>query len=168
VLNNKQQITKPMSVTVRKGTIDDLPQVYTLIKELAEYERAPQEVTNTLEEMERDGFGENPIYKFFVAESVEGIIGIALYYTAYSTWKGKTIYLEDLIVTERLRRGGVGRQLFDAVAREAKEVGAKRFAWQVLDWNKPAIAFYNKIGATLDGEWFNCRMTEEQLQEYTS
>lgn len=157
-----------MIVTIRKGTIDDLPQVFALIQELADFERAPQEVTNTLEEMERDGFGENAIYKFFVAESEEGVIGLALYYTAYSTWKGKTIYLEDLIVTARLRRGGIGRRLFNAVALEARNVGAKRFAWQVLEWNEPAINFYKNIGATLDGEWINCRMTEEQLQNYPS
>ncbi len=157
-----------MLVTIRKGTIDDLPQMLALIQELADFERAPQEVTNTLEEMERDGFGENAIYKFFVAESEEGVIGLALYYTAYSTWKGKTIYLEDLIVTATARRGGIGRRLFNAVALEARNVGAKRFAWQVLEWNEPAISFYKKVGATLDSEWINCRMTEEQLQNYPS
>lgn len=145
-----------------------MPQVHALILELAVYERAPQEVTNTLEEMELDGFGENPIYKFFVAESEDGIVGIALYFTAYSTWKGRTMYLEDLVVTERLRRAGIGRMLFNAVAREAKETGAKRFAWQVLEWNEPAIAFYKKIGATLETDWYNCRMTEEQIQQYSA
>ncbi|WP_439880642.1 GNAT family N-acetyltransferase [Pontibacter sp. MBLB2868] len=154
-------------IQIRKGIIDDLPQVLGLIQELAVYERAPEEVTNTLEEMQRDGFGENPIFKFFVAESEEGIVGIALYYTAYSTWKGKTIYLEDLVVTERLRRGGIGKKLFNAVAQEAKETGAKRFRWQVLDWNEPAIAFYNAIGAELDGQWINCTMTEQQIQDYS-
>jgi GNAT superfamily N-acetyltransferase len=140
--------------------------VHDLIKELALFERAPQEVTNTVAEMERDSFGENPIFSFFVAETADAIIGIALYYIAYSTWKGKTLYLEDLIVTEKQRRTGVGKKLFDAVAQEAKAIGAKRFAWQVLEWNEPAIAFYKKIGANLDGEWINCRMTEEQIQQY--
>lgn len=153
-------------IEIRRGTVDDLPQVHALIQELAEYERAPQEVTNTLEEMERDGFGENPIYKFFVAENEEGVVGIALYYTAYSTWKGRMLFLEDLVVTERLRRAGIGRRLFDAVAQEAKDTGAKRFKWQVLEWNEPAIAFYKKIGADLDGEWINCNMTEEQIHKY--
>lgn len=143
-----------------------MPQVHGLIRELAEFERAPLEVTTTVEEMERDGFGENPIYKFFVAEGAEGIVGIALYYTAYSTWKGRTLYLEDLVVTERLRRQGVGRKLFNAVAQEAKDTGAKRFRWQVLEWNEPAIAFYKTIGADLDCEWINCTMTEEQIQKY--
>ncbi|MBF9252943.1 GNAT family N-acetyltransferase [Pontibacter sp. 172403-2] len=155
-------------VEIRKGRLDDLPQVHALIVELAEYERAPQEVTNTLADMELDGFGENPIYKFFVAESEEEIVGIALYFTAYSTWKGRTLYLEDLVVTERLRRAGIGKMLFNAVAREAKETGAKRFAWQVLEWNEPAIAFYKKIGATLETDWYNCRMTEEQIQQYSA
>ncbi len=153
-------------IEIRRGTVDDLPQVHALIQELAEYERAPQEVTNTLEEMERDGFGENPIYKFFVAENEEGVVGIALYYTAYSTWKGRMLFLEDLVVTEKLRRAGIGRRLFDAVAQEAKDTGAKRFRWQVLEWNEPAIAFYKKIGADLDGEWINCNMTEEQIHKY--
>ncbi|AKD02691.1 GNAT family N-acetyltransferase [Pontibacter korlensis] len=153
-------------IQIRRGTIDDLPQVYNLIKELAEYERAPLEVTITLEEMERDGFGENAIYKFFVAENEEGVVGLALYYTAYSTWKGRMLFLEDLVVTKRLRRTGIGRLLFNAVVREAKETGAKRFKWQVLEWNEPAIAFYKKIGANLDPEWINCNMTDEQIQQY--
>ncbi len=155
-------------VKVRKGQLDDLPQAHALIQELATYERAPQEVTNTVAEMELDGFGENPVFKFFVAESEEGIVGIALYFTTYSTWKGRTLYLEDLIVTERLRRAGIGKMLFNAVAHEANTTGAKRFAWQVLNWNEPAIAFYKKIGATLETDWYNCRMTEEQIQQYTA
>ncbi|WP_299817875.1 GNAT family N-acetyltransferase [uncultured Pontibacter sp.] len=156
-------------MNIRRGTIDDLPQVHGLIQELADYERAPQEVTNTLEDMQRDGFGENPIFKFFVAETAaDGIVGIALYYTAYSTWKGKMLFLEDLVVTEWYRRTGIGRKLFNAVAEEAKLSGAKRFKWQVLEWNEPAIAFYKKIGANLDGEWINCNMTEEQILNYTA
>lgn len=155
-------------IQIRRGTIDDLPQVYALIKELAEYERAPNEVTNSLLEMERDGFGENAIYKFFVAEGEEGVVGIALYYTAYSTWKGKMLFLEDLVVTERLRRTGIGKKLFNAVAQEAKDTGAKRFKWQVLEWNEPAIAFYKKIGATLDSEWINCSLNEEQIRQYAN
>ncbi|TPE45420.1 GNAT family N-acetyltransferase [Pontibacter mangrovi] len=155
-----------MDIQIRKGTIDDLPQVYALVKELAEYERAPQEVTTTLLEMERDGFGENAIFKFFVAENEGGVVGIALYYTAYSTWKGRMLFLEDLVVTEKMRRAGVGKKLFKAVVQEARDTGAKRLKWQVLEWNEPAIAFYKKIGANLDGEWINCNMTDEQIQQY--
>jgi GNAT superfamily N-acetyltransferase len=155
-----------MNIIIREGIEADLPQAFALIQELAEFERAPQEVTNTLEMMREDGFGANPIFKFFVAENEEGIIGIAVYYTAYSTWKGKTIYLEDLVVTEKYRRSGVGRKLFNAVAKKAEEMDAKRFAWQVLDWNEPAINFYRNVKANLDGEWINCRMTEKEIQEY--
>lgn len=153
-------------MTIRKGIEADLPQVYQLIKELALYERAPQEVTNNLEEMVRDGFGERPIFAFFVAEEGEEVIGLALYYTAYSTWKGRTLYLEDLIVTESHRRSGVGKKLFDAVALEAHQTNARRMAWQVLEWNEPAIGFYKKINASLDAEWINCRLTEEEISRY--
>ena len=158
-----------MKTTIRKGTKADLPAALNLIQELAEYERAPQEVTNTVADMEREGFGENPLFGFFVAENEGGeIVGIALYYFVYSTWKGRTLYLEDIVVTERLRRQRIGRKLFDAVVQVAHETGAKRMAWQVLDWNKPAIAFYQQIGATLDSEWINCRLTPEQIQAYVS
>ena len=157
------------NIRIRKGTKADLPAALNLIKELAEYERAPQEVTNTVADMEREGFGENPLFGYFVAEKEGGeIVGIALYYFAYSTWKGRTLYLEDIVVTERLRRQRIGRKLFDAVVQVAHETGAKRMAWQVLDWNEPAIAFYNQIGATLDSEWINCRLTPEQVQAYIS
>lgn len=155
-----------MNITIREGKETDLPQTLALIQELAEYEKSPQEVTNNLEMMREDGFGTNPIFKFFVAETEEGIIGIAIYFTAYSTWKGKTIYLEDLVVTEKYRRYGIGKKLFDAVAKKAEELGAKRFSWQVLEWNEPAIKFYQKAKANLDPEWINCKMTESQLHAY--
>ncbi len=153
-------------IKIREGVEADLPQVFALIQELAEYERAPQEVTNTLEMMRQDGFGKDPIFRFFVAENEAGIIGIAVYYIAYSTWKGKTLYLEDLVITEKYRRFGIGKKLFDAVAKKAEELGAKRFAWQVLDWNEPAINFYKNVKASLDGEWINCRMTEQEIKAY--
>ncbi|KAA9331911.1 GNAT family N-acetyltransferase [Adhaeribacter soli] len=155
-----------MEVIIREGTKNDLAAAFALIQELAEYEKAPHEVTNTLEMMREDGFGTNPIFKYFVAEAPEGIIGIAVYFTAYSTWKGKTIYLEDLVVTENYRRFGIGKKLFDAVARKAEELGTKRFAWQVLEWNEPAIKFYRKAQANLDAEWINCRMTDTELKAY--
>ncbi|MFB9863099.1 GNAT family N-acetyltransferase [Rufibacter immobilis] len=154
-----------LTVTIRKGTEADLPGVHALIVELAVYEKAPNEVTNTIEDMRRDGFGDKPIFEFFVADSVEeGIVGIALYYTAYSTWKGKMLFLEDIVVTERLRRQGIGRMLFNAVVQAAKEGSYKRMKWQVLDWNEPAINFYRSIGANLDGEWINCNLSQEELQ----
>ena len=154
-------------ITIRRGVEADLPQVLGLIQELAEYERAPQEVTNTLAGMQRDGFGSDPIFKFFVAANAEGaILGIALYYTAYSTWKGRMLYLEDLVVTEAARGTGLGKLLFDAVVHEARTTGANRMKWQVLEWNEPAIGFYKKIGANLDPEWHNGNLTGEQLAAY--
>ncbi|SHI34563.1 L-amino acid N-acyltransferase YncA [Hymenobacter daecheongensis DSM 21074] len=155
------------SITIRRGTEADLPRVHALIVELAVYERAPDEVTNTLADMRRDGFGPEPIFGFFVAEAAEqGILGIALFYTAYSTWKGRMLFLEDLVVTEAARGTGLGRKLFDAVVAEARRTGAHRMKWQVLDWNEPAIGFYKKLGANLDPEWLNGNLTAEQLQAY--
>ncbi|RSK30271.1 GNAT family N-acetyltransferase [Hymenobacter metallilatus] len=153
---------------IRRGREADLPQVLSLIQELAEYEKAPQEVTNTLADMQRDGFGPEPIFGFFVAEDTTShIVGIALYYTAYSTWKGRMLYLEDLVVTEALRGTGLGKRLFDTVVAEARHTGAKRLKWQVLEWNEPAIGFYKKLGAHLDPEWHNGNLTAEQLLAYS-
>jgi len=155
------------NIALRRGVESDLPQVLALIQELAVYERAPEAVTNTLAAMQRDGFGPAPIFSFFVLENDEAIIvGIALFYTAYSTWKGRMLYLEDLVVTEAARRGGLGRLLFDAVVAEARATGAVRLKWQVLDWNEPAIAFYKKLGATIENEWFNGNLDEAQLAGY--
>ena len=151
---------------LRRGREADLPRVLALIQELAVYERAPHEVTNTLDMMRHDGFGPAPIFGFFVLESGDELLGLALYYTAYSTWKGRMLYLEDLVVTEAARRGGYGRLLFDAVVSEARRTGAQRLKWQVLNWNEPAIGFYKKLGANLDPEWFNGNLTADQLAAY--
>ena len=153
-------------IAIRKGTAADLPQVYALIQELAEYEKAPQEVTNTLADMQEDGFGEYPVFEFLVAEAEGQVVGLCLYYMAYSTWKGKMLYLEDLVVTEAYRRYGVGKQLFDAFVRRSLELGAKRLKWQVLEWNDPAITFYKKLNCHLDAEWINCNMGEEEIAAY--
>ena len=153
--------------TLRRGVETDLPQVLGLIRELAEYEKAPEAVTNTLVAMQRDGFGPEPIFGFFVLEDEAAqIIGLALYYTAYSTWKGRMLYLEDLVVTEAARRGGLGRLLFDAVVAEARVTGAVRMKWQVLDWNESAIGFYKKLGANIESEWLNGNLDEAQLGRY--
>jgi GNAT superfamily N-acetyltransferase len=153
--------------TIRRGVEADLPQVLGLIHELALYERAPDAVTNTLAAMQRDGFGPAPIFGFFVLENEAAeIIGLALFYTAYSTWKGRMLYLEDLVVTEAARRGGLGRLLFDAVVAEARAAGAVRLKWQVLNWNEPAINFYQKLGATIEQEWFNGNLDTDQLASY--
>ncbi len=155
-------------IVLRRGVEADLPQVLALIQELAAFERAPEAVTNTLATMQRDGFGPSPIFSFFVLENnAAEVIGLALFYTAYSTWKGRMLYLEDLIVTEAARRGGLGRLLFDAVVAEARATGAVRLKWQVLDWNEPAITFYKKLGATIEDEWFNGNLDDLQLAAYT-
>lgn len=155
------------NTVLRRGVEADLPQVLALIKELAVYERAPEAVTNTLATMQRDGFGPAPIFSFFVLEnSAAEIIGLALFYTAYSTWKGRMLYLEDLVVTEAARRGGFGRLLFDTVVAEARATGAVRMKWQVLDWNEPAIGFYKKLGANIENEWLNGNLDAEQLATY--
>lgn len=157
-----------MSLTIRKGEKRDLPQVLELVKELALFERAPHEVTNTVKEMEQDGFSENPAFRFHVAELEGKIVGIALYFIKYSTWKGKGLYLDDLIVSEKYRGQGIGKKLLDAFIAEAKSIGAKQVHWQVLDWNTPAIDFYKKINASVDAEWLDCKMNEAQILEYRS
>jgi GNAT superfamily N-acetyltransferase len=144
--------------TIRKGTKADLPAALELIKELALFEKAPQEVTNTLSMMEEDGFGENPIFGFILAEVDGAIIGMSLYYYRYSTWKGKRLYLEDLIVTESKRGLGIGKLLFEETIEIAKKTNCTGMMWQVLDWNEPAINFYKKYNAHFDGEWVNCSL----------
>ncbi len=156
------------TIEIRPGKKEDLPQVLELIRELAIYERAANEVENTVEMMLEDGFGEHPVYGFFVAEKDDKIIGLALYYYRYSTWKGKCLYLEDIIVTEAHRGAGIGRELLDKIVEKAKEDNVRRVNWQVLDWNEPAINFYKKVGADLDGEWINCALTREQIENWPS
>lgn len=155
-----------MNVFIRKGTRADLPGVIELIKELADYEKAPGEVAVTVERMEQDAFGENPCFDFFVAAIDNKIVGTAIYYTKYSTWKGRCIFLEDLIVTLDYRNKGIGLLLFDAVAFLAKGLAMNRLEWQVLEWNLPAIGFYKKLNANFDAEWINCKLSKEQLSRY--
>jgi len=151
-----------MSITVRKAVLEDCPQILTLIKELALYEKAPDEVTVTLSHFEESGFGANPVWWGFVAteqNTATGavtVLGFTLYYIRYSTWKGQRMYLEDFVVTEQARGKGIGQLLFDALIVEAKEKGFNGIVWQVLEWNEPAINFYKKYNANFDGEWINC------------
>ncbi len=155
---------KQSDISVREGRKEDLPRVLELIHELAEFERAPHEVTNTLDQLEQDGFGANPVYGFFVALIDERIIGISLYYWRYSTWKGKRLYLEDIIVTASDRGKGAGQLLFHATMKKALEENCTGMMWQVLDWNEPAIGFYKKYGARFDNGWVNCNLEAGQLK----
>jgi GNAT superfamily N-acetyltransferase len=139
--------------------------VLELMKELATYERAPHEVINTVELMERDGFGPNPIYGLFVAEKDTRIVGISIYYWRYSTWKGKRLYLEDIVVTESERGQGLGKLLFDRTLQHALDEGCSGIMWQVLNWNEPAINFYKKYNARLDDEWINGSLEIDQIRE---
>lgn len=152
-------------VNIRVARKEDCIRLLELIKELALYERAPEEVTVTLNEFEEAGFGSKPVWKAFVAEQ-DGIIqGFALYYTRYSTWKGCRLYLEDFIVTEALRGQGIGKILFETVIQEAQELGFNGMTWQVLDWNEPALNFYGKYEAGIEGGWLNGSFSKEQIQE---
>jgi GNAT superfamily N-acetyltransferase len=145
-----------MSINIRRAVKEDCPRLLELIYELAVYEKAPNEVTVTLEHFVESGFGENPVYWAFVAEENEIILGFALYYVRYSTWKGQAMYLEDILVTEAARGKGIGKLLMDKLIEEAKEKGFTRIIWQVLEWNEPAINFYKKYKASFDAEWVNC------------
>ena len=151
-------------MNIREGRKEDLPRVLELVKELALFERAPEQVTNTLSLMEEDGFGKNPVYGFFVAEEDDRILGLSLYYWRYSTWKGKRLYLEDIIVTENERGRGIGKLLFDRTMQKSLEENCTGMMWQVLDWNEPAISFYKKYGSKLDSEWVNCHLEAEQIR----
>ena len=154
-----------MSIQIRKGVEADISQALQLVKELAIYEKAPNEVEVTIEEMTEWGFGSDKQFDFFVAQENGVIVGLVLYYYKYSTWKGKCLFLEDIIVTESQRSKGLGKMLFDKVVQVSKEMKVRRMEWQVLDWNTPAIEFYKKYDATLDGEWVNCKLTNHHLEK---
>lgn len=145
-----------MQTTLRRAVKEDCPRLMELVCELAEYEKAPEEVTVSFDHFVESGFGPNPVWWAFVAEVDGKIEGFALYYIRYSTWKGQRLYLEDLIVTEKMRGNGLGKMLFDRLIEEVKEKGFSGMVWQVLDWNEPAINFYKKYNASLDGGWINC------------
>jgi len=155
------------NTTIREGKKADLPRVLELVRELAEFERAPDEVINTVAAMERDGFGPNPIFGFFVAENARGIVGLSLYYWRYSTWKGKRLYLEDIIVTESERGKGIGKLLFDRTLKHTLDTGCSGMVWQVLDWNEPAIEFYKKYGSKVSGEWYTCTIERGEIDRMT-
>jgi GNAT superfamily N-acetyltransferase len=141
---------------IRRAVIEDCPRLLELIRELADFERAPQEVTVTLDHFTESGFGQKPVWWAFVVTVDGKVEGFALYYIRYSTWKGQRMYLEDLLVTDKMRGKGLGRLLFDRLLEEVKEKKFSGMVWQVLDWNEQAINFYKKYNASFDPEWVNC------------
>ncbi|WP_090649519.1 GNAT family N-acetyltransferase [Mucilaginibacter sp. OK283] len=151
---------------MRVATVEDCPRLLELVHELALFERAPEEVTVTLDEFIDAGFGAKPVWKAYVAEVDGLIVGFALYYIRYSTWKGCRLYLEDLIVTEAYRGQKIGKLLIERLIVEAKELGFSGMVWQVLDWNEPAINFYKKYEANIEAGWLNVSLSKEQLEQY--
>jgi GNAT superfamily N-acetyltransferase len=155
---------RQMEFLLRKAEIRDVAGILKLIKELAVYERASDEVEVTEADLQNDLFGYKPIIECIVAESSSVIVGISVYYEKYSTWKGRCLYLEDIIVTSQYRGYGIGKALFNAVSKVAKTQNYGRMEWQVLEWNSQAIEFYKNFDAFIDPEWYNCKFTREQLQ----
>lgn len=151
-----------MDIHIRKAVKEDCQHLLELIDELAEYEKAPREVTVTLEHFIESGFGPHPVYWAYVAtiqeNAEERIVAFALYYIRYSTWKGQRMYLEDILVTKDFRGKGIGKMLFDKLIEETRERKLHGITWQVLDWNEPAINFYKKYNARFDPEWINCSL----------
>jgi GNAT superfamily N-acetyltransferase len=161
--NQKLPLQGVGGLNIRVAVKADCPRLMELIHELALFERAPEEVTVTLEEFEDAGFGTKPVWKAFVAEADGMIVAFALYYVRYSTWKGNRLYLEDLIVTEEYRGKGIGKILFDRLFQETRELGFSGMVWQVLDWNEPAINFYRKYEANIEAGWLNASLSREQV-----
>ena len=155
-----------MEFQVRKATKNDMPSVLKLINELAVYEREPDAVEVTVADLERDGFGDQPLFNCFVAETEDEIVGMALFYNRYSTWKGKTIHLEDLIVNEDYRGKGIGMQLYKKVMQFALEEKIKRVEWVVLDWNTPAVNFYKNTGASVFSEWDTVQFDQDSIKKF--
>ncbi len=145
-----------MEVTVRAAAKADLPAIHALVAELAEYERAPREFVATLTEYENDF--EAGFFEALVAEHEGEVVGMMVWYRAYSTWKGRMLYLEDFVVRAEWRRRGVGEKLWEALVAKARELDCKLIKWQVLDWNEPAIRFYEKIGAEIEKGWWNGKL----------
>lgn len=152
-------------IMIRRAKPGDIKHILRLIRELAEYEKAPGEVVVTEEILLRDGFGDHPLFYCYVGETAKGnVAGMSLYYIKYSTWKGPCVFLEDIVVSQSERGKGIGKLLFDAVLKDAADRDALRMEWQVLDWNEPAIKFYEKYEPEILREWLNYRLSGKQLK----
>jgi GNAT superfamily N-acetyltransferase len=151
---------------IRKGNPEDMKDVLGLIQELAAFENEPDAVLITVDDLIRDGFGTVPLFHVFVAEVENQIAGIALYYYRYSTWKGKTIHLEDLVIKEKMRGTGLGYALYSEIIKQGKKDNVRRIEWNVLDWNTPAIEFYVKSGAKILADWKVAQMSEEAINYF--
>jgi len=154
-----------MKITIREGIKEDLPAVLRLIKELANYEKSLDEVTITLEDLEKDGFEGSPCYWFLVAEKDNEIVGLSFYWIRYSTWKGKFLFLEDFVIKEEYKRQGIGSKLFEETIKICKDQKLNGMTWQVLDWNTPAIDFYKKYDAEISTDWLNGKLTKKQIEK---
>ncbi|MDC6366150.1 MULTISPECIES: GNAT family N-acetyltransferase [Flavobacteriaceae] len=155
-----------MDFSIREAKKEDMGQVLGLIQELAHFEKEPDAVVVTQEDLEKDGFGENSLFHCFVAEVGGEVLGIALVYPRYSTWKGPVIHLEDLIVSEKMRGSGLGTALLDEVVRYGHKIGVRRICWEVLDWNEPAINFYESKGARVMRDWDVVQLDEKGIENY--
>jgi GNAT superfamily N-acetyltransferase len=157
-----------MSFSIRNATQQDMPQVLDLIKELARFEKEPDAVEVTIEDLQKAGFGEQPQFHCFVAEVDRKIEGIALVYNRFSTWKGPVLHLEDLVVSQSMRGTGLGTALLDEVIKYGNQLGVKRVSWEVLDWNEPAITFYEKKGADVKRDWDVVHLNAQGIKDYIS
>jgi GNAT superfamily N-acetyltransferase len=152
-----------MNINIRKATEDDFPVILSLIKELATFEKAPGKVTNSVEQMNQ----EKDLFRCFVAETEsKEIVGMALYFFAYYTWVGKSLYLEDIYIREQYRKNSIGTALLKKIFEVAREENCKRVRWQVLNWNQSAIQMYKKNGADIDDEWLNCNYDAEGIKKF--
>ena len=155
-----------MDIKIRNAKKKDMKRVHQLIMELAKYEKLPEEVDISTNDLINDCFGKNKLFNCFVAEVNSKIEGMAIVYNRYSTWKGETLHLEDLIVTKNMRNMGIGALLLDKVILFGKEMGVKRITWEVIDWNKKAIKFYERKGAKLIDDWSIIHLNEEAIKNY--
>lgn len=155
-----------MEILIRKATVEDVPAMMRLVHELAEFEKLPHEVLNTEAQMKEEGFGNHPAFEALVAEVGGKILGMSVFYYSYSTWKGRSIYIDDIIVNESFRGKGIGRALMEGTIQIAKETQVGKLHWQVLDWNEPAIRFYEKYKPDFDPEWINCAISKKDLNKY--